>query len=55
MHWVLTWVTESAEKAAQDQSDGCENGGTDEEIVRLLKHVFESAGAIECEEKTITK
>ena len=43
------------QKAAQDQSDGCENGGADEEIVRLLKHVFESAGAIECEEKTITK
>ena len=43
------------QKAAQDQSDGCEDGGADEEIVRLLKHVFESAGAIECEEKTITK
>ena len=43
------------QKAAQDQSDGCENGGADEEIVRLLKHVFESAGVIECEEKTITK
>ena len=40
---------------ANNQGDGCENCGTKEEIVGFGKHVLESVGASEIEEKTITK